>query len=104
QFGTPRAAILTGNGDAPYDPQGDVKQAQYHLLWPNTTINVEFGPGNLSTEEVGDETARAMMEFGIQVGNEDAALVESVQRGLDSGMVPHGRLLLSSAHLIEHFQ
>jgi phenylpropionate dioxygenase-like ring-hydroxylating dioxygenase large terminal subunit len=124
QFGTPRESILSGDGDAPYDPHGDVKQAQYHLLWPNTTINVEFGPGNLSIdatrpdgpgrsrgatdyfyyEEVPDETAQAMMEFGIQVGNEDAALVESVQRGLDSGMVPQGRLLLSSEHLIQHFQ
>jgi phenylpropionate dioxygenase-like ring-hydroxylating dioxygenase large terminal subunit len=124
QFGTPRAAILSGDGDAPYDPHGDVKQAQYHLLWPNTTINIEFGPGNLSIdatrpdgpgrsrgatdyfyyEDVPDETAQAMMDFGIQVGNEDAALVESVQRGLDTGMVPHGRLLLSSEHLIQHFQ
>jgi choline monooxygenase len=124
QFGTPRARALTGDGTSPYDARGEVEQAQYHLLWPNTTINIEFGPGNLSIdatrpdgpgrsrgatdyfyyEEVPDETAQAMMEFGIQVGNEDAALVESVQRGLDTGMVPHGRLLLSSEHLIQHFQ
>ena len=124
QFGTPRASILSGNGEPPYDPHGDVKQAQYHLLWPNTTINIEFGPGNLSIdatrpdgpgrsrgatdyfyyEEVPDDTAQAMMQFGIQVGNEDAALVESVQAGLNTGMVPQGRLLLSSEHLIQHFQ
>jgi phenylpropionate dioxygenase-like ring-hydroxylating dioxygenase large terminal subunit len=99
-------------------------QAQYHLLWPNTTINVEAGPGNLSVdatrphgtgrssgatdyffyEEVSDEQAREMMDFANQVGLEDSGLVEGVQRGLDTGMVPHGRLLLSSEHLIQHFQ
>jgi hypothetical protein len=45
-----------------------------------------------------------MMDFANQVGNEDAALVESVQAGLNTGMVPQGRLLLSSEHLIQHFQ
>jgi Ring hydroxylating alpha subunit (catalytic domain) len=45
-----------------------------------------------------------MMAFANQVGVEDTALVESVQRGLSSGMVPQGRLLLSSEHLIQHFQ
>jgi phenylpropionate dioxygenase-like ring-hydroxylating dioxygenase large terminal subunit len=124
QFGTPRPAALEGNGGAPYDARGEVTQAQYHLLWPNTTINIEAGPGNLSVdttrpngagrsigvteyfyyEEVPDETARQMMDFANQVGLEDASLVESVQRGLDTGMVPQGRLLLSSEHLIQHFQ
>jgi phenylpropionate dioxygenase-like ring-hydroxylating dioxygenase large terminal subunit len=124
QFGTPRDSALSGDGNAPYDARGEVAEAQYHLLWPNTTINVEAGPGNLSVdttrpsgpgrsigvteyfyyEEVSDETARAMMEFANQVGREDASLVESVQQGLDTGMVPHGRLLLSSEHLIQHFQ
>jgi phenylpropionate dioxygenase-like ring-hydroxylating dioxygenase large terminal subunit len=124
QFGTPRPAALEGNGNAPYDARGEVEQAQYHLLWPNTTINIEAGPGNLSVDttrpngagrsvgvteyfyyqEVSDETARQMMDFANQVGNEDASLVESVQRGLDTGMVPQGRLLLTSEHLIQHFQ
>jgi hypothetical protein len=53
---------------------------------------------------VPDYTARAMMEFATQVGREDSSLVEAVQRGLDSGMVTQGRLLLSSEHLIQHFQ
>jgi hypothetical protein len=47
---------------------------------------------------------REIMSFGAQVGAEDMALVASVQQGLDSGMVPHGRLLTSSEHLIQHFQ
>jgi phenylpropionate dioxygenase-like ring-hydroxylating dioxygenase large terminal subunit len=124
QFGTPRPAALAGDGKAPYDPRGEIGQAQYHVLWPNTTVNVEAGPGNLSVdstrpdgpgrslgltdsffyEEVSDEQAREVMDFGAQVGVEDGRLVESVQRGLDSGMVPHGRLLLSSEHLVQDFQ
>jgi phenylpropionate dioxygenase-like ring-hydroxylating dioxygenase large terminal subunit len=124
QFGTPRDRALTGDGKAPYDARGEIVQAQYHLLWPNTTINVEAGPGNISVDvtwpngpgrsrgateyffydDVSDEAAQAMMAFANQVGNEDAGLVESVQRGLDTGMVPQGRLLLSSEHLIQHFQ
>ena len=55
-------------------------------------------------EDVDDETVRGIMAFANQVGLEDAALVASVQRGLGSGMIPHGRLLLSSEHLIQHFQ
>ena len=105
-------------------PQGEVKRAQYHLLWPNLTINVDPGPPNLSLdtsipvgphevegvsdyffgEDVTDAEAREIMAFGSQVAAEDMALVESVQKGLDSGMVPYGRLLTTSEHLIQHFQ
>jgi phenylpropionate dioxygenase-like ring-hydroxylating dioxygenase large terminal subunit len=124
QFGTPRDSALAEGSKAPYDPRGDVRQAQYHLLWPNFTLNIDPGPGNMSVdvtrpagpercvgfteyffyEEVSDETAEQMIAFASQVGAEDAGLVESVQRGLSSGMVPQGRLLLSSEHLIQHFQ
>ena len=45
-----------------------------------------------------------MIAFGMQVGAEDDALVESVQRGLRSGTVPQGRLLLGSEKLIHHYQ
>jgi choline monooxygenase len=124
QYGTPRESALRDDGRAPYDPRGEVERAQYHLLWPNFTLNIEAGPGNMSVDltrpagpdltvgfteyffydGVADEAARAMMEFAAQVAREDAGLVESVQRGLASGMVPRGRLLLSSEHLIQHFQ
>jgi choline monooxygenase len=115
QFGPVRSPAA-GNGDG--------QMAQYHLLWPSSTLNIDPGPGNLSVdvthpagpersagftdyyfyEEVPDETAAQMIEFATQVGREDAALVESVHRGLASGMVPHGRLLTNSEHLIQHFQ
>jgi len=124
QFATPREKALAGDGNAPYDPRGPVERAQYHLLWPNCTLNVEVGPRNLSVdvtlpkgaqgsrgsteyffdEDVPEEQAAEIVAFANQVGLEDSMLVEGVQRGLDSGMVPEGRLLLGSEHLIQHFQ
>jgi choline monooxygenase len=123
QFGPVRPAALEGRG-APYDARGPVREAQYHFLWPNTTINIDAGPPNLSidrwlpdgpgntlgasdfyyAEDVPEETARAMMAFYTEVANEDRELVLNVQAGLASGMVPNGRRLESSEHLIGHFQ
>jgi len=45
-----------------------------------------------------------LLAFDTQVGEEDVALVESVQRGLDSATVVQGRLLLGSEQLIADFQ
>ena len=50
QIGPIRASALSGNGSAPYVPEGDVTQSQYHFLWPNTTINIAPGPQNISLE------------------------------------------------------
>src|SRR4029453_4823312 len=60
--------------------------------------------GDFFYDEVSDETAAEMRGFANQVGAEDASLVASVQLGLSSGMISHGRLLPSSEHLIQHFQ
>jgi len=49
-------------------------------------------------------TARELIEFDDQVGREDRELVESVQQGLGSGLIEHGRLLLDSELLIGAFQ
>jgi phenylpropionate dioxygenase-like ring-hydroxylating dioxygenase large terminal subunit len=112
------------NGRPGYLEGEEVMKPQYHLLFPNCTINIDPGPGNMSVdvtrpagpgrcagsteyffyEEVSDETAEEMMAFANQVGLEDASLVASVQVGLNSGMIPHGRLLPSSEVLIQHFQ
>jgi choline monooxygenase len=123
QIGPVRPSALAGGGAAPYDPRGEISQAQYHFLWPSTTINVDPGPQNLSIErwvplgtartiETGDyffgaDAADAIAEliaFGSQVAAEDAALVESVQRGLESGAVPQGRILPESEKLLADFQ
>jgi len=124
QLGPVRQSALDGRGKVPYDPNGEVRQSQYHFLWPNTTINIVPGPQNLSIERwvpVGpretmevtdyffapderDERIAEVIEFDTQVAEEDVALVLSVQRGLDSGRVPQGRLMGESEKLIADFQ
>jgi carnitine monooxygenase subunit len=128
QVGRIRPSALTGNGQErnkpPYVPRGVVTQAQYHLIWPNTTISIEAGPMNLAIERwvptslrttaevtdyffgenVEEQQAQEVIEFGNQVGMEDLALCESVQAGLDSRMVTQGRLMSQSEQLIHDFQ
>jgi choline monooxygenase len=124
QLGPVREAALAGRGSLPYDPRGEVEQSQYHFLWPNTTINIAPGPQNLSIErwvpvstgmtvevtdyffgeDVDDDRIREVIEFDTQVAEEDVSLVLAVQRGLNSGMVPQGRLMGESEQLIADFQ
>ncbi len=100
------------------------QRGQFHLLYPNTGINVFPGPANLSigpivpqgpgrTERYLDYFFAAdadegwladFFRFDDQVGREDTALVESVQRGMASGMLGQGRLLLNAEPLIAAFQ
>ncbi|MDQ2984802.1 MAG: aromatic ring-hydroxylating dioxygenase subunit alpha [Actinomycetota bacterium] len=121
QFGPVRR---NGGGTLPYEPVGEIKASQFHHLWPNLTINVPPGPMSMSVdtwipagqheirgttdryfaEDVPERVTQEMMAFSTQVASEDRALVESVQQGLDSGMVPHGRLLPESEQLLQHFQ
>jgi Ring hydroxylating alpha subunit (catalytic domain) len=54
--------------------------------------------------EVDDAWIHDMLEFDGQVGAEDTALVERVQRGLSAGGLEHGRLLPVSERLIADFQ
>ena len=54
--------------------------------------------------DVPEETAEELMTFTHQVGREDGALVEAVQRGMASGAVPFGRLMPESEQLVAHFQ
>ena len=124
QIGPVRASALAGRGGVPYVPEGDFKQSQYHLLWPNTTINVAPGPQNIALErwvpdgtgrtieitdywfgaDVPPELVQEVLDFDEQVGKEDIDLVVSVQAGLDSGVVPQGRLMRESEQLIADFQ
>ena len=100
------------------------ERGQFHLLFPNTGINVFPGPANLSigpiapagpgrTERFLDyffapgldaDWLTEFFAFDDQVGREDTVLVESVHRGMASGMVEQGRLLLNAEPLLAAFQ
>jgi phenylpropionate dioxygenase-like ring-hydroxylating dioxygenase large terminal subunit len=107
------------------DPSGaPLPEGQFHLLWPNTGINVFPGRPNLSIGPIlplaPDRTRRVLdyffapeedeawiaefLEFDDQVGREDTRLIESVQRGAGSGALESGRLLPESEQLVAAFQ
>jgi hypothetical protein len=67
---------------------------------PGRTIEVtDYYFGSAPAEAI-DE----LMAWDNQVAEEDVSLVQSVQRGLDSGMVSQGLLLGTSEQLIADFQ
>jgi phenylpropionate dioxygenase-like ring-hydroxylating dioxygenase large terminal subunit len=104
--------------------EGDMRQSQYHFVWPNTTINISPGPQNISIERwvptgtrgtveatdyffgegVPADRIEESIEWDTQVATEDVSLVESVQRGLDSRTVVQGRLMPQSEQLVAAFQ
>ena len=106
-----------------YDPHGEIPRGQFHFLFPNLTINIAPGRANLSLGPVVPEgtgrTTRFLDYFFAadadeawiaeylawdgQVGVEDTALVERVQRGLGAGVLEGGVLLPESERLIAHF-
>ena len=51
-----------------------------------------------------EEWVREYLAWDEQVGAEDAALVERVQRGVRAGMIERGHLLSESERLVAHFQ
>ncbi|HVD25669.1 MAG TPA: aromatic ring-hydroxylating dioxygenase subunit alpha [Gaiellaceae bacterium] len=109
---------LRSRGDA------ELPVGQFHFIWPNTGINIFPGRPNLSigpilplaparTRRILDyffapgeteEWIAEFLEFDDQVGREDAKLVELVQRGAGSGVIPEGRLLPQSEQLVAGFQ
>jgi phenylpropionate dioxygenase-like ring-hydroxylating dioxygenase large terminal subunit len=100
------------------------EHGQFHLLYPNTGINMFPGPANLSIGPVAPNgTGRTeryldyffapdvdeawlgdFFAFDDQVGKEDTILVESVHRGMAAGVLGQGRLLLNSEPLLAAFQ
>jgi choline monooxygenase len=104
--------------------RGTGETGQFHLLYPNTGINVFPGPPNLSIGPIlpdgPERTIRTLdyffatdadpdwidefLAYDDQIGREDTTLVESVHRGMRSGLVDHGRLLAESEQLIASFQ
>jgi choline monooxygenase len=118
QFGRPRHG-----GGGVYDATGPVDRGQFHLLFPSTVVNVMPGRPNLSIgpvvprgsdrtyrfldyfvgPEVDEQWLAAYLALDDQVGAEDRALVESVQRGIATGALESGTLMPESEKLIAHF-
>jgi carnitine monooxygenase subunit len=104
--------------------KGTGERGQFHLVYPTTDINVFPGPANLSigpmvpvgpsrtlryldyffAPDVDADWQRDFFALDEQVGREDAVLVQSVHRGMASGMLERGRLLLDAEPLIAAFQ
>jgi phenylpropionate dioxygenase-like ring-hydroxylating dioxygenase large terminal subunit len=115
---------LRENGRPSYDPAGEVERGQFHFVWPSLAINIFPGRPNLSIGPINpvtpSRTARfldyffaadaddawieELLAFDAQVGAEDQALVEGVQRGVSSGAIEHGRLMAEAEQLIVGFQ
>ena len=103
---------------------GEVRASYFHYVWPNWTLNTLPGPPHVRVlvfqpldadrtatfvdgfwaSGASDEIVEEITAFGTVVGREDVELVESVHRGLRSGVIPRGRLLLESERLLQHFQ
>lgn len=124
QGGALTEAARAGKTAGLYDVRGDVTAGFYAYLWPNFTINIYPGPGNVSlnlfvplethrtlaiydycfVDEVSAEEERDFVRFIDQVQEEDVALCESVQRGLRSGYFDQGKLMLRRENALRHFQ
>jgi choline monooxygenase len=96
----------------------------YATLWPNTLFSLYGSPPNLQALSIvpvdaghtrqivdyffADDATEAQIrndvEFSDLVTREDIVLCESVQRGLRSGAVEYGQLMLSREGGIQHFQ
>jgi phenylpropionate dioxygenase-like ring-hydroxylating dioxygenase large terminal subunit len=107
-----------------YDASGGVTDGFYAFLWPNFTVNIYPGPGNVSlnlflplgpgrtraiyeycfVDAVGEQEERDFVDFVQQVQMEDIGLCESVQRGLSTGYLPQGKLMLRQERALQHFQ
>jgi choline monooxygenase len=73
-------------------------------VWPEGTERSAGFLDYFFGADVAEQTQRELIEFDDQVGLEDRELVETVQRGLRSGLIDRGRLLLDSESLIGAFQ
>jgi phenylpropionate dioxygenase-like ring-hydroxylating dioxygenase large terminal subunit len=102
----------------------DTAEGHFHFVWPNLRVNIYPGPANLSIGPLlpagperctgfldyffaagaDEEWVTELLAFDRQVGEEDRALVERVQRGVGSGLIEHGRLLPESEQLVAGFQ
>lgn len=122
QAGPVKDSARTGKAGL-YDITGEVEAGFYAFLWPNFTLNIYPGPGNVSlnlflpvdanrtlaiyeycfSDAVAEHEIDEFTRFIDQVQEEDVVLCESVQRGLRSGFFDRGRLMRSEKALA-HFQ
>lgn len=107
-----------------FNKNGVVTDGFFAYLWPNFTLNLYPGPGNLSlnlflplgvdktlaifdylfADEVSQSDQEHFDQFIDQVQREDIVLCESVQRGLSSGYFDQGKLMLHQEKGLRHFQ
>jgi choline monooxygenase len=107
-----------------FAPARSEGEGQFHFVWPNLKLNAYAGTPNLSIGPIlpaGPERSNGFLDyffapdadpawvdellaFDRQVGAEDRALVERVQKGVRSGIVAEGRLLGESEQLVARFQ
>jgi len=105
-------------------PGREAGQGLYAFLWPNFTLNIYPGPGNVSVnlfvpvassrtlalfeyylaDAVSDAEADEFVAFVDQVQREDTELCESAQRGLRSGRLERGLLVPGREDGLKHFQ
>ena len=124
QGGALKESARTGKAAGLYDVRGEVTAGFYAYLWPNFTLNIYPGLGNVSlnlfvplethrtlaiydycfVDEVSAEEERDFVRFIDQVQEEDVVLCESVQRGLRSGYFDQGKLMLRRENALRHFQ
>jgi len=122
QAGPPTKSAREGKAGL-YDISGEVEAGFYAFLWPNFTLNIYPGPGNVSlnlflpvdtnrtlavydycfSDAVPEKEIEEFTHFIDQVQEEDVVLCESVQRGLKSGFFDRGRLM-QSERMLAHFQ
>jgi len=124
QSGARKASSPAADHQEPYAARGVVRDGFYAYLWPNFTLNIYPGHGNVSinhfiplavnrtrvvkdycfVDDVAPDEEADFVRFIDQVQEEDETLCESVQRGLSTGYFDQGRLMLSQERALRHFQ
>ena len=112
------------DGRGPIDARGGLPSAQFHLLFPSLKFNVLPGPANLSigplwptspvtcagyldywfADGADQQWIDELFALDAEIGAEDTALVEAVQRGTSGGMIDRGWALGGTEPLISYFQ
>jgi phenylpropionate dioxygenase-like ring-hydroxylating dioxygenase large terminal subunit len=107
-----------------YKTKGQIPSSTYILFWPNFSINIFPGEQNMVVfwfdpvsptqtygefeyffgKDTSEEFKQGLCAFWDKVGYEDQELIESVQRGLNTNLIPNGRLVLGREGLLEAFQ